>query len=86
MGQLPPNWPSHPFLEFPNDLPNQSSFVSHLTSLLSKMIYIPHSLLYRVGDESGLTARLDLFLTHVLQDESGLELFVYHIWQRVVRV
>lgn len=51
--QLPPNRPSHMFLQFPDDLPNQSSFVSRLIGLLSKKISIPHDLSWRVADEFG---------------------------------
>lgn len=77
-GQLPPNWLSHPFLEFPDDLTDQSSFVSLLTALLSKKISIPHALSWRVADDSGLTTRLASFLTRVLWDDCGLELFICH--------
>lgn len=54
-GQLLRNWPLHPFLEFPDDLPDRSSFASRLTTLMSKKIIIPHDLSWKVADEFGLT-------------------------------
>ncbi|CAI9273776.1 unnamed protein product [Lactuca saligna] len=84
--QLPPNCSSHMFLEFLGDLPNQSSFVFCLIAFLSKKIGIPQTLCWRVADESGLATRLELFLTHILRDDSGLEIFVYHGWRKIIGV
>ncbi|CAI9291041.1 unnamed protein product [Lactuca saligna] len=51
---------------------------------MSKKISNLEALSWRVADDSGLTARLAPFLTRVLRDDNGLELFIYHCWQRVI--
>ncbi|CAI9285736.1 unnamed protein product [Lactuca saligna] len=85
--QLPPHCPSHPFLEFPDDLPDRSSFVSCPPALLSKKTSNPQALSWIVADNSGLTDQLGPFLTHVLWDNSGLEVFFFcHGLQLVVGV
>lgn len=80
MDQLPPNGPSHDFLDFPDDLLDQSSFVSHFITILYRKINIPHVLSWRAGDNSRPTTRMAPFLTRIWWDDSGLELFVCHGW------
>lgn len=70
----------------PNDLANQSSFVSRLISLLSKKINIPQALTWSVADEFRLTNRLEPFLTRVMRDDDDLMLFTCQGWYLVVRI
>ncbi|CAI9276120.1 unnamed protein product [Lactuca saligna] len=85
-GQLPPNWPMHPFLQFLDDLVDQSTFISYLIALLSKNVNIPQALYRNVVDNSGLFAQLVPFLTRSIQDDRGLELFFCHDWWRVIGI
>lgn len=84
--QLRPNWPSHRYLQFSDDLEGRASFVSQLINLLYKKIGVPQALMWRVVDEYGLTAQLGTFLTWVLRDDEGLDLFTYDWWSRVFRI
>lgn len=74
-GQLPPNWPMHPFLQFPDDLLDWSTFISCLIALLLKKVNIPHALSGNVADNTSLLAQLALFLTRSLWDDNSLKFF-----------
>lgn len=86
VGQLPPYWPLHPFLQFSDNLADRISYVSCMISLLSKKIIVPQAFSWRFADKTWLTARLESFLMRVLRNDSRLELFVYHGWRWVVVV
>lgn len=86
MGQLPPKCPTHPFLQFPDDLPDRSTLISRLIDLMSKKVSIPQTLSGNVADSTGLAARLAPFLIWTLRDDNGLELFICHGWLRVIGI
>lgn len=74
VGQLPLNWLSHPFLQFPDDIPSEdrSFFISRLIALLSKQFNIPQALVWRITDDLGLQARSEPYITRVFSNDNGL--------------